>query len=271
MKLRTTKALKWIRFEESFSRRLAFFGILAGCFFSETAAEAIDGHMPSEGLTQSDWTSIQTAHDAWLHGFMLLENGGWQARNPGQRWTASFDGKGFLTKPREASWQWGLEFQSYGFGARQIAASSTSPEVKSEGQRLSYQWGDGFTEWFVNDSHGLEHGFTLQHRPTVAPESGELDVVLAVRGGLRPVLSSDGETVVFQDGSGTAIVHYAGLKVWDARQKILPSRFVVTPEGRLILRVAEASATYPLTIDPIARQAYLKADAAGSANAGDLF
>lgn len=271
MKLRTTKALKWTRFEESFSRRLAFFGILAGCFFSETAAEAIDGHMPSEGLTQSDWTSIQTAHDAWLHGFMLLENGGWQARNPGQRWTASFDGKGFLTKPREASWQWGLEFQSYGFGARQIAASSTSPEVKSEGQRLSYQWGDGFTEWFVNDSHGLEHGFTLQHRPTVAPESGELDVVLAVRGGLRPVLSSDGETVVFQDGSGTAIVHYAGLKVWDARQKILPSRFVVTPEGRLILRVAEASATYPLTIDPIARQAYLKADAAGSANAGDLF
>ena len=237
-------------------------------FFSSPARASSD--LP-EGIVSSDWDSIRAAHGAWLHRFMPLEEGGWQARNPGQHWTARFDGTGFHTEPRDASWRWGLELQSYGFGARQTAVSDISPAVKSEGQRLSYQWPDGLTEWFLNDTRGLEHGFTLDHRPTGAQEGEELDVVLAVRGGLRPVLSSDGETVVFQDGSGTAVVHYAGLKVWDARQKILPSSFVVTPEGRLILRVAEASATYPLTIDPIARQAYLKADAAGSANAGDLF
>ena len=65
------------------------------------------------------------------------------------------------------------------------------------------------------------------------------------------------------------LVTYAGLKVWDARGKLLPARFEPAGQGSgLSLAVEEVGAQYPLTIDPIAQQAYLKASNTG---AGDLF
>jgi hypothetical protein len=61
-------------------------------------------HVP-EGLEKSDWQSIRAAHEAWKHEFRKVE-GVWQASNPGQRWTISFDGRGFIAKPNESAWNW---------------------------------------------------------------------------------------------------------------------------------------------------------------------
>jgi hypothetical protein len=69
-----------------------------------------------QGLEKSDWSNIRAAHKAWEHSFMPLEGGAWQTRNAGQQWTTRFDGRGFLAKPKDADWQWGLELRSYGFG-----------------------------------------------------------------------------------------------------------------------------------------------------------
>ena len=91
-----------------------------------------------EGLAKSDWSSIRAAYEAGSHAFQPID-GGWQARNPGQQWTTKFDGRGFLTEPRDGAWQWGIELKSYGFGESQRAIGGT-PAVKAEGQRLSYQW-----------------------------------------------------------------------------------------------------------------------------------
>jgi hypothetical protein len=64
--------------------------------------------------------------------------------------------------------------------------------------------------------------------------------------------------VSFVDEQGSAVVNYAGLKVWDADNQELPARIDVNATGvRLV--VNERGARYPLTIDPIAQQAYLKA------------
>jgi hypothetical protein len=54
---------------------------------------------------------------------------------------------------------------------------------------------------------------------------------------------------------------------------VLPSRFLTGPEGGIILRVDERGARYPITIDPIAQQAYVKPSLAslGYAGAGDQF
>ena len=87
-----------------------------------------------EGLQKSEWASIRGAHTAWEHSFLPLESGGFLARNKGQQWTAQFDGRGFLTKPKAAEWQWGLELRSYGFGKEQRAVKG-KPVVKAEGQR----------------------------------------------------------------------------------------------------------------------------------------
>jgi hypothetical protein len=109
-----------------------------------------------------------------------------------------------------------------------------------------------------------------------------------VRGGLRPEVQADGRGVRFVDAEGAAALTYSELIVLDADGRKLPARFEPV-EGRagcpqpaasddeaqptprrtedsapghecgLRLAIDERGARYPLTIDPIAQQAYLKA------------
>ncbi len=214
------------------------------------------------GLKASDWSSIREQYERLRHAAIPVK-GGYQARNPGQRWQTCFDGCGFITRPDAADWQWGLELRSYGFTGHERAAAG-QPRVTTEGQRVAYDWDDNIREWFVNDTHGLEHGFTIHARPAGA--NGRLLVTLAVRGGLRPETQPDGRGVRFLDGRGEAKLTYAGLTVLDADGHTLNARFeAVIPGGNfLTLAVDEHDAHYPLTIDPIAQQAYLKAFNSGA-------
>ncbi|MBK8035851.1 MAG: FG-GAP repeat protein [Verrucomicrobiaceae bacterium] len=224
------------------------------------------------GLAKSDWSSIRAAYETGRHAFQPVE-GGWQARNPGQQWTTKFDRRGFIAQPREGGWQWGLELQSYGFGESQQSISGT-PTVKAEGQHLSYQWDANVQEWFVNDQRGLEHGFTVAQRPAQASasppvsSSPSLSFTLVTRGGLRPSVTTDAQGVNFQDACGSTVLNYSGLKVWDADGKVLRARFEPAGLHGFRLLVDETTARYPITIDPIAQQAYLKASNSG---AGDQF
>ena len=89
-----------------------------------------------------------------------------------------------------------------------------------------------------------------------------------MRGGLRPRVNADGAGVRFVDASGATVVRYAGLKAWDAGGRTLPARMEATDGGGLLFVVDARDAVYPVTVDPIAQQAYLKASNTG---AGDLF
>ena len=121
----------------------------------------------------------------------------------------------------------------------------------------------------MNDARGLEHGFTVKERPAGGAEA-PLQLDLTVRGTLGAQIAADGLGVEFRDAAGAAVLTYSGLKVWDADGKILPSRFAAVPAGVRLL-VEERGARYPLTIDPIAQQAYLKPAAVGTTQAGDQF
>ena len=210
-----------------------------------------------EGLAKSDWSSIRAAYEAGRHAFQPTATG-WQARNPGQQWSTQFDKRGFLATPKDGGWQWGLELHSYGFAENPTAISGI-PAVQADGQRLSYQWDANVEEWFVNDARGLEHGFTVNQRPALNSPSTTLDFLLGVRGGLRPKVTGDTLGVEFRDAAGATVLNYSGLKVWDADGKVLASRFAAAGENQVRLLVDERGARYPLTIDPIAQQAYLKA------------
>ena len=222
------------------------------------------------GLEKSDWASIRAAYEAERHVFQTVEDG-WQARNPGQQWLTSFDGRGFITEPVGGAWQWGLNLQSYGFLGHEHVIGGV-PCVQVAGQRLTYGWGEKVNEWFVNDARGLEHGFTVHERPmTGADPAALLQFDLAVRGSLTAQVREDGQGVEFRDAAGEAVLHYVGLKVWDADGRVLAARFVPTVASApraLRLVVEETAARYPLTIDPIAQQAYLKAS---NTEANDYF
>jgi len=94
-----------------------------------------------------------------------------------------------------------------------------------------------------------------------------LQLRLAVRGGLRAE-TANGQAVRFVDEDAAAVVNYAGLKVWDADGRSLPARLDATPTGQVRIVVDDRGAKYPITVDPIAQQAYLKAS---NTNANDNF
>jgi hypothetical protein len=212
-----------------------------------------------KGLSASDWSAIRSEYERHRHAAVPID-GGYRARNHAQQWLTHFDGRGFTVQPDSGQWSWGLELERYGFAGQERVVSGL-PRVLSDKERVSYGWG-AVEEWFVNDKRGLEHGFTLRRRP--AGTSGPLRMHLRVRGGLSPRVAQDGREVSFVDTAGEAVVTYAWLKVWDADGRGLPAWFDAAADGNgLHLAVDEVGARYPLTIDPIAQQAYLKASNTG--------
>jgi hypothetical protein len=216
-------------------------------------------------------------------------------------------------------WSWGLELVSYGRegaerevakrivdsvapvsnrcispGAMPTSSSACSSSaclapscVGSDGNRVSYEWDDALTEWYVNDPRGLEHGYTVHKRPnprhsreSVSPtprhsrESGNpadsgclLQFTLAVRGDLRTRINNDGRGVTFVDDNGAAVVNYTGLTAYDADGAVVPAWFEAGRVRQILsIVVDDRAARYPLTIDPIAQQAYLKASNTGAAD-----
>ncbi len=220
-----------------------------------------------EGIAASDWANIRAVYQAQRYQVAKVENA-YRARNPQQRWRTDFDGHGFLTRPDAGGWEWGLELKSYGFPTNKRAIRS-EPEVKTAGARVSYLRDAALSEWFVNDSRGLEHGFTLEQAPDRAGAQREtkIEFDLAVRGDLHPVIGPDGAAFRFVDAQGGTVLTYSELRVWDADGRNLPARFAVE-RGGVRLTFDASGARYPITVDPIAQQAYLKAS---NTDAGDRF
>jgi uncharacterized repeat protein (TIGR01451 family) len=229
--------------------------------FTKTPAQ----HLP-QGITDADWISIQHEYVRHRHAIFWRDEAageGWQARNPTQQLLAQFDGRGFVVSPEGADWYWGLELQSYGFpGDQRVIRQNAS--VTTAVERLNYQWDTTIQEWYINDGRGLEHGFTLKERPGTGDQ---LTLRMKVRGGLHPQVQTNGGGVDFCKADGTAALTYTGLTAMDAAGQALSAR-IEAEADELRLIVEEKSAQYPITIDPIIQQAYLKAS---NTEASDAF
>ena len=114
--------------------------------------------------------------------------------------SSELDGCGFTTEPDAGAWTWGLQLQCYGFVSSEREATSPA-HVSAEGGRVVYEWDATLEEWYVNDTRGLEHGYTVRRRPPQdAPDEGSpLTITLAVRDDLRPEVTADGPSRVPSD------------------------------------------------------------------------
>jgi pimeloyl-ACP methyl ester carboxylesterase len=219
---------------------------------------------PPTGVSASVWSGIRTAHDAARHAVEPQPDGTLTASNPGQQWRTHFDGRGFTVAPELGGWTWGLELRRYGFPGAERTVGKQAAVSHAQG-RVHYDWDATLREWFVNDRRGLEQGWTFHQRPPGAGTGRALRLDLAVRGGLVPQIAADGASLSYVDGSGAAALNFGGLKAWDADGKPLPVRFEPVPDMPDALRVAveETGARYPITLDPVAQQAFLKASNLG--------
>ena len=116
----------------------------------------------------------------------------------------------------------------------------------------------------------LFRSFTL-HGPQDGADHGDPRPVrlrLRTRGTLQPGIVENALQVQFKDEKGAAVVNYSGLKAWDANGTEVPARFGLDGTADVWIEVDANGAQYPVTIDPLAQQAFLKASNTG---AGDNF
>jgi FG-GAP repeat len=218
------------------------------------------------GLPAGEWQGIVDGIRQRPYRLEPAAGGGYEAANPAQGWTVAFNGGGADVRPMAADWTWGLRFVGYGYPGAERSVS-VSPRLTVQDTRADYHWDEGLTEWLRNGPDGLKQTFVLAERPGLEGAAGPLGIALRVAGSLEPRLVEAGQGVSFADAGGVVRLSYRGLVVSDATGQRVPAWFEVT-KGLVRLRVDDRNALYPLTVDPIAQQAYLKAS---NTDAGDLF
>ena len=183
----------------------------------------------------------------------------------------------FFTKQgpevRSHNRRWGLQTRAYGYSNALHPVKAVAPQAKAN--RVEYRH-DGVTEWYENGPLGLEQGFTLAHRPGKAPEKAKdqpLTLELALRGDLVAALEPAGadkgsKALALRDKNGEAALRYTGLQARDAAGRELQSWLEVRGE-RVLVRVEDRAAQYPVVVDPWIQQAELTAsDGAASDSFG---
>jgi hypothetical protein len=131
-----------------------------------------------------------------------------------------------------------------------------APAVKpvAQANRVSYSRA-GLVEWYANGPVGLEQGLTLRAPPvTPAGSSGALSFSFALGGAAAQL---QGGQLVFKSARGATILRYGGLIATDADGKVLPSHLQLDG-SRLMIRVDDRGARYPVTVDPLMQVATLK-------------
>ena len=211
------------------------------------------------GLNLVDWKQIRAEYERHRHGMFPDGQGGVQSRSHYHGWLAQFDGKGFTVNPDTQAWSWGLELERWGRQGEEVIAGA-AVRIHKDVNRLEYRH-PGITEWFVNGKEGLEHGFTIQHRP--GGGEGELSLQLRQRGELVAEHESEGRSVLYKTAQGAPALRYRKLLVTDARGRTLPARMVADGEWLRIL-VDDRRAVYPILVDPIIEEALLRASNTGA-------
>ena len=188
---------------------------------------------------------------SWQEGGEAVGFGSsWQAPNRAQNLRTYFTPAGPRAVRRAAvrqEWTWGMELVCVN-GKAAPALETT----RAEGNRFEYVRAGGITEWYVNDAKGLEQGFTLAERPD---GDGLVVLEVATHGNLLGGMMPDGETAEFLTVDGVGIIHFGGLKAWDAAGTELAGRMEMDGKARIRMTVDAKNAVYPLTIDPVATSA----------------
>ena len=167
---------------------------------------------------------------------------GLRMTNAGRGVTADFTPGGVSF--RNGADEWGMDLRAYGHGDRLRNAPRTSPGGAAN--RVEYRRG-ALTEWYVNGPKGLEQGFTLERRPTAA-NGKPLTLAFAMSGNLAASVDPGKRSLTLRKNKSTAL-RYSGLTALDANGHELPAWLEIAGK-ELRIRVDDAGARYPLTIDP---------------------
>ncbi len=223
--------------------------------FSPAFAQQSTPTLP-DGVNAHEWSEITSLITAERYQFSDSVSGHGTS-NEGLRAIGTFDGRSGLIEARDGAWQFGLALSSYGFDGEMREVGTPEFGACVDGQELSYGWTDEVSEWWINDARGFEHGFHVWQRPGAGDARGPLTFNLDLLGTLQPEVKASRTGLVLRGAGGEVALQYDGLFAVDARGVQLDA-WLETGDGVLRIAVDESRAEYPLLIDPIVQQAYLK-------------
>ena len=192
--------------------------------------------------------SATLAHNAHTYQ-TAVQAAGVRMTNPANRLVADFTSNGVNLVAGSAQAE--IAFSAYGYGEKLHAARPAAPNV--QGNRLEYARG-ALSEWYVNGPFGLEQGFTIPLRPGKS-QGKPLALAFTIRGDLVAVLDADAHGLTLENNH-VPVLRYQDLKVTDATGRELRA-WMEVHRNRLLIRVKDAGARYPLTIDPFFQAAEL--------------
>jgi trimeric autotransporter adhesin len=136
-----------------------------------------------------------------------------------------------------------LGLRALGRGAQLLATGTVRPTVSRN--RISYVR-PGVVEWYTNGPLGLEQGFDLERRPE---GSGVLTLVAGIVPATWRASLSRSSLAMF-DHRDRAVADYGELAVTDARGMRVPAHIALS-HRRILLRIDDRRARYPLEVDPL--------------------
>ncbi|MFI5297638.1 MAG: hypothetical protein ACHREM_06020 [Polyangiales bacterium] len=214
------------------SRASAFALVLATGCVSRTA---------SEGATPFGDASVSVATDR--SSTTLVEHQGvWTGADSAQRFTTRVDGAGATVEAIGSRWRLNLHLARVGRAGAMRDVGSGAPHTGHA--RAEIDRTGAVREWYSQDARGLEQGVDLATRPDGV---GDLQVEVAVEG-LTPI--AFGDRVELRDERGRAVLGYEQLAVRDADGHDVAASLELAG-GAILLRIHDASARYPLAIDPL--------------------
>lgn len=169
---------------------------------------------------------------------------GFLVTNPKDHLTASFTPGG--VDVRSAGGSWRMTWLGYGYRNPSEGAGVVAPQ--SEANRVEYRRG-AVTEWYVNGPLGIEQGFTVNTPPDSRESRQPLTLSMALSGDLKAAADGTGRGLTLSRNGGPTVLHYTGLTARDATGRDLRA-WVEVQDARLLLKVDDSKARYPLVIDP---------------------
>ena len=225
-----------------------------------------------EGIDECSWTSIQEQIRMGKYKAFPNEEGGYNTANAHHGFHIVYNADGTTQlKPYEqddTNYHIGMRLAGVGYAELKSLDKPTALYAENigvaSGSKVSYQWNEQITEWWINQENHLEQWFYLKEAPKGKSDEQPLRLRLALDTDMS--LHTKKDKLTFSKDSHS--INYDKFKAWDATGKALDVQFA--QDGNYLdLLIADATATYPLTIDPsFTQQAYLKAS---NMEGGDRF
>lgn len=237
------------------SKSFLFFAL----FLITTTTSWAATHDAPPPTPQADLSTLPVAAQASISASLGRNDAGYWAaeaadalrmQNSQNQLAMEFSDTGVKVRKNRALW----EFQYAGAGYGEALDPGSAVAAEASANQIIFKRGT-LTEWYKNGPLGLEQGFTLTKPPGKA-NGKPLTVALSLSGDLAASIEANAKRLRLVDHNGQVVLRYSGLAASDASGRELRS-WLELKGAKLLLRVDDRGATYPLVIDPMIQLAKL--------------